>query len=564
MYFWSRLRSYRSKILWMAVVPLLVLFIFINGIYYVAIDEIAVREKKHEMSATLDAYQKSLEYFFEEIRHDLSYVAQIEAVRQIEDDPSLEPEVERFFRQLLAQHSEYTILAYGTVSGDYYYDETTSSVPDNFDPHQHPWYQVGIVLEPGQIGYTEIYRDSGSGKVLLSMVTPVVDSDNHVVGVIGFAINLEQWIDSNNANVIGNQGYTFVTKGDRIVIHPDATLVDTTIPWSEVAAASLAQDEVTISLSNNGEPLIFESRIIEGLRVVLWAVGYDRELMSSFNVTFRNSLLLLGILLVGIVILIGLLSGFISREIKDMAVVSQRVIGGDVKARMSLDTSLEMQDVAKTFNAMANQIERQTNELVNSIHKLNTSYRETVALLSNAIEARDPFTQGHSKRVAVHCLMMGKALNLDRSTLDDLEYAAMLHDVGKISIPQDIINKTNPLSPEELALFEKHPQVGYFILKEIDRLKRVAEIVLEHHEWINGKGYPRGINGSEMKLESKILAICESYDAQTQPRPYRIVPLTYEQAKASMMAQRGTRFDEGLLDLFFNLIESKKSEKGIA
>ena len=140
----------------------------------------------------------------------------------------------------------------------------------------------------------------------------------------------------------------------------------------------------------------------------------------------------------------------------------------------------------------------------------------------------------------------------------------MLHDVGKISLPLDIINKTIPLSPEEQVLFEKHPQVGYFILKEIDRLKRVAEIVLDHHEWINGKGYPRGINGSEMKLESKILAICESFDAQTQPRPYRIVPLTYEQAKASMMAQKGTRFDGDLLDLFFSLIESKQSEKGIA
>lgn len=554
---WTRLRSYQSKILWMAVIPLFVLFIFINGIYYFAIDEIAVREKKHEMSATLDAYQKSLEYFFEEIRHDLSYVANIDAVRQIEADPTLEVDVERFFKQFLTQHSEYTILAYGTVSGDYYYDETTSSVPDNFDPHQRPWYQVGIALEPGQIGYTEIYRDSGSGKVLLSMVTPVVDADHHVVGVIGFAINLQQWIDSNHANVIGQQGYTFVTKGNRFVIHPNEALVDTQIPWDDVASASMAQDEVTFVLSDNGEPLIFESRVIEGLRVVLWAVGYDRELMSAYNETFRNSLILLGILLVGIVVLIGLLSGFISREIKDMAVVSQRVIGGDVKARMSLDTSPEMQDVAKTFNTMADQIERQTNELVSSIHKLNTSYRETVALLSNAIEARDPFTQGHSKRVAASCLKMGKALNLDRNTLDDLEFAAMLHDVGKISIPQDIINKTTPLSPEELALFEKHPQVGYFILKEIDRLKRVAEIVLEHHEWVNGKGYPRGINGSEMKLESKILAICESYDAQTQPRPYRIVPLTFEQAKASMLAQRGTRFDGELLDLFFTLLIPK-------
>jgi putative nucleotidyltransferase with HDIG domain len=551
----SRLKSYQSKIMMMAVIPLLVLFVFINGIYYFTIDEIAVREKKHEISTTLDAYKDSLDVFFEEIQHDLAYVAQIDAVRRVESDPQLETEVEHFFKQFLAQHTEYVILAYGTVSGDYYYDETTSSVPENFDPHVRPWYQVGIALEPGQIGYTDIYRDSGSGAVLLSMVTPVTDFDDHVVGVIGFAIDIDRWIESNNAHVIGTKGYTFVTKGDRIVIHPDASLVDTVVAWEDVAAASRSNSEVVLNIDDNGEPLILESRVIEGLRVVLWAVGYDRELMDTFNTTFRNSLILLGILLVGIVVMISLMSGFISREIKDMAVVSQRVIGGDSKARMSLDTSPEMQDVAKTFNTMADQINRQTNELVTSIHKLNTSYRETVALLSNAIEARDPFTQGHSKRVANHCLMMGRALNLDRNILDDLEFAAMLHDVGKISLPLEILNKTEPLTADEALIFQKHPQVGYFILKEIDRLKRVAEIVLEHHEWVNGQGYPRGVSGDDLKLESKILAICESYDAQSQSRPYRTVPLTYDQAKASMMAQRGTRFDPDLLDLFFSLLD---------
>ena len=126
---------------------------------------------------------------------------------------------------------------------------------------------------------------------------------------------------------------------------------------------------------------------------------------------------------------------------------------------------------------------------------------------------------------------------------------------------EEIQHKTEPLTPEETAIFQKHPQVGYFILKEIDRLKRVAEIVLEHHEWVNGQGYPRGISGDDIKIEAKILAICESYDAQSQSRPYRPVPLTYAQAKASMMAQRGIRFDADLLDLFFTLLE-QGTQKG--
>lgn len=560
----TRLRTYQAKILWMAVIPLLVLFIFINGIYYFAVDEIAVREKKHEMSATLDAYHDRLEHYFSEIEHTMLYLAQIPELRRLAEDPTQEAEVEGIFKRFLAQHPDLSVLAYGTINGDYYFDESTSSVPPGFDPRTRPWYQLGIALQPGQVGYTDIYRYIGTDTYILSIDTPITNESGEVMGVLDIVVDLSQWINEYNDYVIGTKGYTFVTKNERFVIHPDSSLIDTPILWDEVKRVSQAPINTTLTLSVEGEPMIFESRVLDRLGIVLWAAGYDRELMSGFNETFRNSLLLLGILLVGIVVLIGLLSGFISREIKDMAVVSQRVIGGDNKARMSRDTSPEMQDVAKTFNTMADQIERQTNELVTSIHKLNTSYRETVALLSNAIESRDPYTQGHSKRVAVNCLKMGRALNLDRNLLDDLEFAAMLHDVGKISIPQEIINKTTPLSPEELVLFEKHPQAGYFILKEIDRLKRVAEIVLEHHEWVNGQGYPRGITGSEMKLESKILAICESYDAQTQPRPYRIVPLTYDQAKASMMAQRGTRFDAELLDLFFTLLETQRMEKGIA
>ena len=555
-------KSYRSKILLMAVIPLLVLFVFINGIYYFAIDEIAVREKRHEMDATLSSYHDRLEGYFEEIESSLLYLAQIPELRRLADDPSQEAEVEGIFKRYLAQHDDLMVLAFGTINGDYYYDESTSSVPSGFDPRTRPWYQLGISLQPGEVGYTDIYRYIGTETYILSVDTPIINPSGEIVGVLDIVVDLSHWIDEYNDYTIGKHGYTFVTKDDRIVVHPDTTKIDILIPWDEVKAVSLADEEKVFSINVEGEPLIFQSKVLDRLGIVLWAVGYDRELMATFNTTFRNSMWLLGILLIGILVLISLLSDFISREIKDMAVVSQRVIGGDSKARMSMDTSPEMQSVAKTFNTMADQIERQTAELITSLHKLNTSYRETVALLSNAIEARDPYTQGHSKRVANNCLMMGKALNLDRNVLDDLEFAAMLHDVGKITIPQEILDKKIPLSPEEELIFQKHPQVGYFILKEIDRLKRVAEIVLEHHEWVNGQGYPRGVSGHNLKLESKILAICESYDAQTQPRVYRPVPLTFAQAKASMMAQRGTRFEPELLDLFFQLIE--QPQKGHA
>jgi len=190
-------KSYRSKILLMAVIPLLVLFVFINGIYYFAIDEIAVREKRHEMDATLSSYHDRLEGYFEEIESSLLYLAQIPELRRLADDPSQEAEVEGIFKRYLAQHDDLLVLAFGTIHGDYYYDESTSSVPSGFDPRTRPWYQLGISLQPGEVGYTDIYRYIGTETYILSIDMPIINPSGEIVGVLDIVVDLSHWIDES-------------------------------------------------------------------------------------------------------------------------------------------------------------------------------------------------------------------------------------------------------------------------------------------------------------------------------------------------------------------------------
>jgi HD-GYP domain-containing protein (c-di-GMP phosphodiesterase class II) len=156
------------------------------------------------------------------------------------------------------------------------------------------------------------------------------------------------------------------------------------------------------------------------------------------------------------------------------------------------------------------------------------AYTCTITALATAIDAKDPYTRGHSQRVMDYALLAGTYLAISNEDIETLEYAGILHDVGKIAIDSQILNKPGALSPAEWAIIREHPTIGANILKEIPFLEKASELVLCHHERYNGEGYPNGLKGEDIPIGARLIAVADAFDTMTTDRAYRpAMPVEY-------------------------------------
>ncbi len=178
---------------------------------------------------------------------------------------------------------------------------------------------------------------------------------------------------------------------------------------------------------------------------------------------------------------------------------------------------------------------------------MRKNYYDTVKALINAIEAKDPYTSGHANRVGEYSVAIAQEINLGAKQIEIIKNAALLHDIGKIGIDDRILNKQERLSDLELEVIKNHPSIGYDIIKDIGFLKDVMNIVKHHHEKWDGSGYPMGLKGSEIPIETTILTISDAYDAMTTDRPYRKA-LSSEEAIKELRKHTGTQFNPEIID----------------
>ena len=178
---------------------------------------------------------------------------------------------------------------------------------------------------------------------------------------------------------------------------------------------------------------------------------------------------------------------------------------------------------------------------------------DTIRALALAVEAKDPYTHGHSMRVQAWASAAGRELGLGEDQMHALEYAAELHDIGKLAVPDRILRAERSLTNDEWVLVRQHPWRGVQMIQHIGFLKPALQIILYHHERVDGRGYPEGRAGEAIPLESRILAVVDSYDAMTSLRPYRPA-MTHEEASAELRRCSGTQFDADCVETFLGLL----------
>jgi len=172
---------------------------------------------------------------------------------------------------------------------------------------------------------------------------------------------------------------------------------------------------------------------------------------------------------------------------------------------------------------------------------------ETLAAMAAVLEQRDPYTAGHEKNVAELAVQIGRDLGLPEEKLHALHLACIVHDLGKIEIPVEILNKPGRLSAAEFALIKRHPEVGYNLLRRIEFPWPIADIIRQHHEYLDGSGYPQGLKGDQIMRESRILTVADIVEAISADRPYRAA-LGLDVAVQEIKRLRGTRLDPEAVD----------------
>jgi len=196
-------------------------------------------------------------------------------------------------------------------------------------------------------------------------------------------------------------------------------------------------------------------------------------------------------------------------------------------------------------------------KLDKTIEKVNKLLIQTLDIASVAVEKRDPYTAGHQSRTALLANAIARKMKLSDKQIKGITYGAMVHDIGKIYVPAEILNRPGKLTDIEMSFIKTHPQAGYDLIKNIVYPWPIAKIILQHHERINGSGYPFALKGDEIILEAKVVAVADVIEAMTTHRPYRPA-LTLKEALDEISTQKGILYDPKVVDACRKLFKTKE------
>jgi len=253
-----------------------------------------------------------------------------------------------------------------------------------------------------------------------------------------------------------------------------------------------------------------------------------------------------GLLAIGLVLVSILVSIYAARRITNPLHVltqhSRALARGDFSQRVHLWSRTEIGELAQTFNTMSEELERFVEDLKRAADENRALFMGSIQMLAGAVDEKDPYTRGHSDRVTRYSLLIAKELNLPAPFLDTLQVSAQLHDVGKIGIEDHILKKPGALTEEEFEVMKTHTTKGANILRPVTQLAEMLPGIELHHEALDGRGYPYGLQGEQIPLLARVIAVADTFDALTTTRPYQQAH-TPEQALQIIRNLAGKRLD---------------------
>ncbi|OGW30148.1 MAG: hypothetical protein A2X56_13185 [Nitrospirae bacterium GWC2_57_13] len=344
----------------------------------------------------------------------------------------------------------------------------------------------------------------------------------------------------------------------RVIAHSDIYSTGKQIRLAQGSVLHRRPDGTTITELSDPPPGLLEI----ASPIVLMNRRLGTVVLSVNNSVLRDAQRLVRARIMGafaVVFFLGIagsvtLSSFLTKPIRELSAGVEELKAGRGGRRLKVYSYDELGKLTESFNEMTALISDQRGRLIRSGKDLEESCVATIRVLAAASDARDPYTHGHSVRVSVLSMLLGRELGLDAKDLEKIEVACLFHDIGKIKIPDAILRKQGKLDPDEHREMMRHTEYGADLLSKAPSLHKYIPPVRHHHEWFNGSGYPDGLQGDAIPLAASIISVADTYDAMTSNRPYRDA---FSEAKTfgELESFSGRQFNPELVKVFIRIME---------
>jgi len=418
----------------------------------------------------------------------------------------------------------------------------------------------------------------------LTIAAPVMDGDEIVAAVVAVVSFQEvfkavQQSSSKSARELLDAGLPVVFVVDqngKAVAHPDAAVAFSERPmtdlkvvqdWLETGAqVQSALAPFTLDRDGRITPMLGSYATAElDHNSLLGVVAIQDEAAALASVRdMRRQTLYISLLAATLALLIGFyFAEKLTRPVRELAAGALRIAAGDFSQRVKVPGRTELGQLGASFNQMTDQVERFVGDLQRSASENHDLFLGTVKALAAAIDGKDPYTRGHSERVSRFSVATAQGLGLPENEIEQIRISALLHDIGKIGIDDNVLKKPAALTDAEFEIMKTHPQKGYKIMSQIPAMRDFLPGMYMHHEMINGGGYPQGLKGDEIPMQARIVSVADTFDAMTTERPYQRA-MDLETALTRLKSFVGTRYDARVVAAFIAACEAGKIRPGVS
>jgi HD-GYP domain-containing protein (c-di-GMP phosphodiesterase class II) len=448
--------------------------------------------------------------------------------------------------------------------------------------------RVGVSLadmaEPG-VRITGPHLIRSSQEMALTIAAPVMGGPDSneviaaVVAVVSFQdvfASVQQPTPMSERELLerGMPVIFVVNSEGRAVAHPDArvafaerSMMDLKVvqDWS-ATGRQVKSALAPFNVERDGEEVRMlgayaTARLDQNAPLGVIAIQDEHAALQSVT-DMRRQTLYISLLAATFALLIGFIfAKQLTQPVRELAAGAHRIAGGDFSQRIRVRSRTELGELGDSFNLMTDQLEHYIEDLRNAAEENRQLFIGTVKALAAAIDGKDPYTRGHSERVARFSLAIAERMSLPEDEIEKLRISALLHDVGKIAIEDNILKKPAALTTEEFEIMKQHPQKGYKIMSQIPAMRDFLPGMYMHHEMMDGRGYPQGLKGEEIPMQARIVSVADTFDAMTTDRPYQ-KGMSLEDAIERIKTFVGTRYDGAVVEALVNACESGQIAAG--
>jgi HD-GYP domain-containing protein (c-di-GMP phosphodiesterase class II) len=365
-----------------------------------------------------------------------------------------------------------------------------------------------------------------------------------------------------------------IDKDGRAVAHPDERVAFSERPMTDLKVVQEWQESgaqvqsalAPFTAERDGRKIEMlgsyaTAELDANMRLGVIAIQDERAAMTSVADMRRQTLIISLVAAIFTLIIGFFFAKKLTQPVQELAAGAHRIATGDFSQRIAVRSRTELGALGESFNLMTDQLEKFISDLQSSANENRELFLGTVKALAAAIDGKDPYTRGHSERVARFSVAIAQGMDLSDEEIEKIRISALLHDVGKIGIDDNILKKPAALTNDEFEVMKGHPQKGFKIMSQIPAMREFLPGMYMHHEMIDGKGYPQGLKGNEIPLMARIVSVADTFDAMTTDRPYQKA-MSLEVAVERIKSFVGTRYDEQVVASLVAAYESGQIRAG--